>query len=211
MTALPAGAPALPKAGLYQLGDDLAFERCLPWTLKEEDPVPGNLRDARNYSNDKHDAGGKTMDGIIQREYDKWRIARGLPTRWVRNIDPLEVCTIFREDYWLPNCPKLPAGLDLCLFDTNVNNGVHAGTLLLQRALGKTADGIFGPETNLACAALFNNTNATQIAIASFYRVRRAYYLSLNDARYFGNDWLRRDLNIENEAFAMVVPQKAAA
>jgi lysozyme family protein len=189
---------------LYQLGDDPAFERCLPDTLKEEGPDAANLSDPRNYSNDRHDKGGRTMDGIIQREYDKWRIAQGLPTRWVRNIDPAEVRTIYRAEYWLPNCPKLPTGLDLCLFDTNVNNGVHAGTLLLQRALGKTADGIFGSETNLACAALKSDATATRIVIAKFYQVRRAYYLSLADARYFGNDWLRRDLDIEREAFAMV-------
>jgi lysozyme family protein len=189
---------------LYQLGDDPAFERCLPDTLKEEGPDAANLSDPRNYSNDRHDKGGRTMDGIIQREYDKWRIAQGLPTRWVKNIGPDEVRTIYRAEYWLPNCPRLPAGLDLCLFDTNVNNGVHAGTLLLQRALGKTADGIFGPETNLACAALKSDASATRIVIAKFYQVRRAYYLSLADARYFGSDWLRRDLDIEREAFAMV-------
>jgi lysozyme family protein len=189
---------------LYQLGDDLAFERCLPDTLKEEGPVPTNLRDPRNYSNDKHDRGGMTMDGIIQREYDRWRIARGLPTRWVKNIDPEEVRTIYRDEYWLPWCPKVPAGLDLCLFDTNVNNGVHAGTVLLQRALGITADGIFGSETNLAVMHLKTDARATHLAIAKFYQARRAYYLSLKDARYFGDDWLRRDLNIEKEAFAMV-------
>lgn len=195
---------AAPAMALYRLGDDPAFERCLPDTLKEEGPVPNNLRDVRNYSNDVHDAGGKTMDGIIQREYDKWRIARGLPTRWVRNIDPLEVYTIYRSDYWLPFCPKAPAGLDLCLFDTNVNNGVHAGTVLLQRALGITADGIFGDETTMSVMALKSDAKGTHVAIAKFYQVRRAYYLSLRDARYFGNDWLRRDLDIEKWAFSMV-------
>lgn len=189
---------------LYQLGDDLAFERCLPDTLKEEGPDAANLRDPRNYSNDAHDKGGRTMDGIIQREYDKWRIAQGLTTRWVKNIDPQEVLTIYRAEYWLPWCSKAPSGLDLCLFDTNVNNGTHAGVVLLQRALGLTADGIFGPQTNLACAALKSDAKATHIAIAKFYQVRRSYYLSLADARYFGGDWLRRDLNIEREAFAMV-------
>ena len=191
-------------AALYQLGDDVAFERCLPDTLKEEGPVPNNLADPRNYSNDPHDRGGATMDGIIQREYDRWRIARGLPTRWVAKIAPDEVRTIYRDDYWLPHCPKLLAGLDLCLFDTNVNNGVHAGMILLQRALGGVSvDGIFGDETASAVLRLKIDAKALHLAIARFYQVRRAYYLSLADARYFGKDWLRRDLDIEQEAFAL--------
>lgn len=189
---------------LYQLGDDPAFERCLPDTLKEEGPVPNDLRDPRNYSNDAHDRGGMTMDGIIQREYDRWRVAQGLPTRWVKNIDPDEVRTIYREEYWLPHCPNVPAGLDLCLFDTNVNNGVHAGVLLLQRTLGITADGIFGNETATAVAALKGDSRDLQLMIGRFYAARRSYYLSLPGARYYGNDWLRRDLHIEQEALAMV-------
>ena len=39
------------------------FLACLPFTLKEEG----------GYSNDAHDPGGKTMEGIIQREYDRYR------------------------------------------------------------------------------------------------------------------------------------------
>lgn len=178
----------------YQLGDDAAFERCLPDTLKEEG----------GYSNDKHDRGGATMEGVTQREYDRWRIARALPTRWVEKIGNDEVRTIYHDDYWLPHCPKLPAGLDLCVFDTNVNNGVHPGVILLQRALGGvTVDGIFGDETAAAILRLKVDAKALHLAIARFYRVRRAYYLSLNDARYFARDWLHRDLDIEREAFAM--------
>lgn len=185
---------------LYQLGDDPAFERCLPFTLKEEG----------GYSNDPHDRGGMTMEGIIQREYDKWRRARGLPTRWVKNIAPDEMRTIYRDEYWLPECAKCPAGLDLCLFDTNVNNGVHAGVVLLQRALGNVSvDGMFGDETTGSLLRLKLDNKALHIAITRFYQVRRAYYLSLADARYFSRDWLRRDLNIEQEALAMV-PRLAA-
>lgn len=185
---------------LYQLGDDPAFERCLPDTLKEEG----------GYSNDPHDRGGMTMEGIIQREYDKWRISRGLPTQWVKKIGADELRTIYRDEYWQPHCPKLPAGLDLCLFDTAVNNGPHPGVILLQRALATvTVDGIFGDETTAATTRLKLDPKALHLAIGRFYQARRAYYLSLADARYFGKDWLRRDLDIEQEAFAMA-PKVAA-
>ena len=98
----------------------------------------------------------------------------------------------------------MPQGLDLCVFDTNVNNGVHTGVVLLQRALGITADGIFGPQTNVACLALKSDAKSLHLTIAKFYSARRSYYMSLRTFRYFGNDWLRRDLDIEKESFAMV-------
>lgn len=181
---------------LYQLGDDLAFERCLPDTLKEEG----------GYSNDAHDPGGMTMEGIIQREYDRWRIARGLPTRWVKKISADEMRTIYHDEYWLPRCGKCPAGLDLCLFDTNVNNGVHAGVVLLQRALGIDDDGAWGPQTDLAVSTLkmANNVRNISLLVMAFYSARRAYYKSLRGFQYFGKDWLHRDLDIEQEALAMV-------
>lgn len=194
---------------MYQLGDDPAFERCLPDTLKEEAPDPSNLRNPRNYSDDVHDRGRGTMDGITQQSYDRWQIEEGQPTGSVRFITPEVTRTIYYRWYWLPHCPAVPAGLDLCMFDTNVNNGVHYGTLLLQRALRITADGIFGPETEQAIAALKGDARDLQLAITRFYAARRAYYLSLEDARYFGKDWLRRDLDIETWALAMA--QRAAA
>jgi lysozyme family protein len=185
---------------LYQLGSDPEFEKCLPDTLAEEDPDPANLSDPKNYSNDAHDPGGMTMDGIIQREYDVFRKAQGLPTKWIKNITADEVRTIYHDSYWLPHCQECPAGLNLCLFDTNVNNGTHAGIVLLQRALAITDDGQWGPETALAVKL---TAEALPLAIRHFYQKRAAYYQSLANFRYFGKDWMRRDADIQNWALAM--------
>jgi lysozyme family protein len=182
---------------MYQLGSDPAFERCLPDTLKEEG----------GYSNDAHDPGGMTMEGIIQREYDKWRRAQGLPTQWVKKISQDEVRTIYHDEYWLPFCPKLPAGLDLCLFDTNVNNGVHAGMVLLQRALHIADDGMWGPQTAQEVAEI--TAEEVTALVRSYYSLRASYYRSLRNFQYFGKDWLRRDLDIENWALAMVAGASA--
>ena len=181
---------------LYQLGSDPAFEKCLPDTLIEEG----------GYSNDAHDPGGMTMDGIIQREYDSWRRKLGLPTRWVKNISQDEVRTIYHDEYWLPHCQLLPPGLNLCTFDTNVNNGVHAGMVILQHSLLVTADGIWGPQTEAAVNAISGSARSLLLSrtIQSFYRLRAVYYQSLNTYRYFGKDWMRRDLDIEKWALAMV-------
>ena len=177
---------------LYVLGTDPAFEKCLPDTLIEEG----------GYSNDARDPGGMTMEGIIQREYDKWRKGRGLPTQWVKYISPDELRTIYHDEYWLPHCPKLPAGLDLCLFDTNVNNGVHAGVVLLQRALSISSDGQWGAETGREVDEI--TPDETVSLIQRFYQLRGDYYKSLRNFHYFGKDWMRRDLDIEKWALAMV-------
>lgn len=186
---------------MYQLGSDPAFEKCLPDTLQEEAPHSENLSDPRNYSNDAHDPGGMTMDGIVQREYDRWRRAQGLPTQWVKKISGDEVRTIYHDDYWLPNCPKLPTGLDLCVFDTNVNNGVHAGTVLLQRVLAIADDGVWGPATDREVAGIY--AEEIPALIRSYYGLRASYYRSLRNFQYFGKDWLRRDADIQRWALAM--------
>jgi len=180
---------------MYQLGSDPEFEKCLPDTLKEEG----------GYSNDAHDPGGMTMEGITQREYDPWRRKNSLPTQWVKNISAGEVRTIYHDEYWLPYCPNVPPGLNLCLFDTNVNNGVHAGMVLLQHSLLVDPDGVWGPQTEGAINALTGSRNLLlSRTIQSFYRLRAVYYQSLRDYRYFGKDWMRRDLDIEKWALSMV-------
>src|ERR1700726_1113750 len=117
----------------YPLGLDPKFEACLPDTLVQEG----------GYSNDAHDPGGMTMLGIIQKEYDLKRRQWGLPTQWVKNISKDEMRTIYFTDYWMPDCPQLPAGLDLEFFDLNVNGGSHRAVITLQQALFIHDDGEF--------------------------------------------------------------------
>jgi lysozyme family protein len=125
---LPQSPPATGDFALplYQFGSDPAFEKCLPDTLIEEG----------GYSNDAHDPGGMTMEGIIQREYDSWRRKSGLPTLGQEHQQGRRVRTIYHDEYWLPHCQLVPPGLNLSLFDTNVNNGVHCGMVSSRMAFG---------------------------------------------------------------------------
>jgi lysozyme family protein len=92
------------------------FEHCLAITLKWEG----------GYSNHPNDPGGPTMRGIIQREYDTWRLKHGKRKRPVRQIEEGELRSIYREEYWdAVGCGTLPAGMDLCAFDAAVNSGVE--------------------------------------------------------------------------------------
>ena len=71
--------------------------------LAQECPYPGDWINPKNFSNDAHDPGGKTMCGIIQREYDTYRKMKGLPTQDVRKITQEEGYDIYRNSYWLPH------------------------------------------------------------------------------------------------------------
>ena len=154
------------------------FLACLPFVLKEEG----------GYSNDAHDPGGMTMEGIIQREYDRYRSAHNLPHQWVKNISTDEMHDIYFGEYWLPHCPVLPAGLDLSFFDLCVNGGPMRATHTLQVALGIHADGQWGPQT----AGAVKTIKDIEIAIRAYSTERERFYRSLTNFKYFGRDWIGR-------------------
>jgi lysozyme family protein len=176
----------------YPLGSDPQFEKCLPDTLKQEG----------GYSNDAHDPGGMTMEGIIQREYDSKRKQWGLPTQWVKKISADEMRTIYYTDYWLPYCPSLDAGLDLEFFDLCVNGGQHRAIVTLQRALGISDDGMWGQQTSAAVGKLAASGDILS-AIERLKVEREKFYRSLTTFRYFGKDWIRRSEEIAEQGTEM--------
>jgi lysozyme family protein len=179
---------------------DPRFLACWPFTLIQECPLPNDWSNRRNFSNDAHDPGGETMCGIIQREYDQYRKSKGLPLQDVSKIGRDEGADIYYNSYWMPECPRLPAGLDLQFFDEAVNAGPGAATLILQRALGITADRMWGSETDAAVKGITNIAGT----ISVFTNNREAYYRGLRGFQYFGKDWIRRSAEIGTEALKMV-------
>jgi len=178
---------------------DPRFLACWPFTLIQECPLPNDWSNMRNFSNDAHDPGGETMCGIIQREYDIYRKSKGLPLQDVRHLTRDEGADIYYNSYWLPECPKLSPGLDLQFFDEAVNAGPGAATLILQRALGITADRQWGSQTDAAVKAITNTVSV----INEFTSQRASYYRALRGFQYFGRDWIRRTQEIGNEALKM--------
>jgi lysozyme family protein len=192
---------------LYKLGTDPRFEACLLDTELEEGPVAwaGGHMPVKDYTDDRFDPGGKTGEGITQKEYDLWRKSNGLPTQWVYQMTKDEERTIYYQSYWLPHCQSLPPGLDLCLFDTNVNNGTHAGTVLLQRALGLVGDGDWGPQTQSNVMGLThqNTPRFNERLIDTFCDARLSYYKSLRQWGRYGKDWGRREEHVRNWAHGL--------
>ncbi len=175
------------------------FLLCLPHTLAQECPFPADWSNPKNFSNDRGDPGGATMCGITHREYDLYRKHHGLPTRDVRLMTQSEGEDIYLDFFWLPNCPKLPAGLDLEFFDSSVNEGTTEATRILQVALGIHNDGEWGPRTQAAVDALRD----VGAAVRAFTDRRSVVYRQTANFRLFGADWERRDRAIGAASIAM--------
>lgn len=176
------------------------FHICLPSVLRQECPLPDDWSNLRNYSNDSHDPGGATMCGITQREYDLFRLQKGFHVQAVSHITRDEGEEIYESSYWLPYSPELAPGADLCFFDESVNAGPHEAIKILQMALDITADGTWGPMTELAARGVFHDTANF---IGAFTKYRIAYYESLAGYRYFGKGWIARSRAICEAALAM--------
>ncbi len=176
------------------------FAICLPFVLKQEAPYPSRWGDPRNFSNDKNDPGGKTMDGIIQVEYDRYRVQRNLPRCDVRSCSEQEGDDIYLHNYWLPYCPELPPGLDLSFFDTAVNEGTVEAVKILQYALVlPLLDGIWGPRTDAAVSSIENVGHT----IISFAARRTGVYERTRNFDHFGAGWLRRTQEIRAASIKM--------
>lgn len=172
------------------------FLACLPLTLAQECPNPGNWSDPANFSNDPDDPGGATQCGITQTELNGDRTQEDLPPENVINMPETEGTAIYYGSYWLPECPMLPVGLDLCYFDTKVNQGGTEATKILQFALGVTADGIIGLITIAAIKAITN----VEAVINAFTARREAVYEETRNFPIFGTDWERRAQEIGTAA-----------
>jgi lysozyme family protein len=171
-----------------------AFEACLPFVLKEEG----------GYSNTPGDHGGATNYGIIQREYDVYRHGKGLPLQSVRAIGHDEYREIYWQSYWWPHCPTLPEGLDLSVFNINVNGGPGRGTRLLQQCIGIPVDGVWGPQTDKAVAAIPDVIDIIQ----AFHDDERKFYQAIINhdpsQKKFASDWFGRNDRCEIASMGMI-------
>ena len=139
------------------------------------------------------------MCGITHREYDLWRKGHSLPTQDVIHITADEGRAVYRIGYWMPHCPSLPPGLDLFFFDTAVNMGTTRAIKLLQASLGITPDGLWGPVTTGAVAAIKD----PKPYIRDEEKRRQRLYESFGAFTLFGRGWLNRDHHMAAVAAGM--------
>lgn len=143
---------------------------------------------------DPRDPGGRTSRGIIQREYDRYRVMKGLPKRDVWLADEAEITEIYRINYWdRVQGDLLPAGVDFTMFDSAINSGVAQAAKWAQRATGIRVDGDFGPATLKALQSQPDN----DLLVADILGRRLAMVKSLKTWKYFGKGWSARIANVK--------------
>lgn len=123
---------------------DKNFAQALRWLAAHE----GGL------TNLKNDPGGLTNLGVTQADYDHYRRFKRLPLRSVSAITPEEAADDFKQFYWNTlQCDKLASGVDNCIFDMGVNNGVTGAAKCAQLVVNScglssvVVDGHIGPVT----------------------------------------------------------------
>lgn len=158
---------------------------------------------------DPEDPGGRTNEGIEQREYSSWLHLHNQPDVDVFNASEATLTEIFRVQYWSPYCDHLPLGVDLVYFDTSVVQGVSYAVTCLQHALQIETDGHFGLVTASACKSIGLQVGsrpaisaATVIAHMTAQRKMMRFRSTRKFARY-GDGWLYRADDCQKVALLM--------
>lgn len=147
---------------------------------------------------DPADHGGRTSRGITQREYDAWRKEKGLPVMDVWSAPQSDIETIYHDEYWEPYCDSMPIGVDYIYFNNAVLDGPYRSMVLLQRALGVTADGRCGPVTRAAIKAAIGPYTIIKLSQAS-----SDFYKGLHQPKFL-KGWLNRVAFVEKNALTMI-------
>jgi lysozyme family protein len=139
------------------------------------------------YVNDPRDPGGETKFGISKRAY---------PNEDIKNLTKERAFELYRADYWSRiRGDELPHGIAVCLFDYAVNSGITQAVKTLQRALGVTVDGDFGPATLAALKA-----RTARSLIVDFQAERLLFLTRLDTFQTYGRGWTRRVISTALEA-----------
>lgn len=158
------------------------FEKCLPVTLTFEG---GDVDDPR-------DPGGATSRGVTQAVYDAYRDGKHMSRRTVFQMESHELLDIYRARYWdLVGGDRLPAGVDLAVFDFAVNSGVRRAVKEVQHLVGVTEDGVMGPGT-LTAVLEYAQTKSPLYLLEAICDDRMAFLKALKTYATFGNGWRGR-------------------
>lgn len=138
---------------------------------------------------DPIDPGGRTNQGVIQREFSAFLKKNGQPNRDVFTMTDTERDQIYYLNYGQKiHFDELPDGVDLIMLDGAINSGPAQSVKWAQRALGLTADGVLGTVT----LERIQDHPDKDILIGQILDRRMAFLRSLKTFYHFGGGWTAR-------------------
>lgn len=138
---------------------------------------------------DPIDPGGRTNQGVIQREFSGWLRKNGKPNRDVFTMTDDERDAIYWENYGVKiRFNELPPGVDVIVLDGAINSGPSQSVKWVQRALGLSPDGTLG---NVTMQAILDYPDHDDL-IAKVLERRLAFLQSLKTFYHFGKGWTSR-------------------
>lgn len=152
------------------------------------------------------DPGGRTSRGIIQREWNVWRVSHpGLPADvWDAPQDQIEA--IYDAKYWHHRCIRgdlLPPGVDYSVADYGVNSGVDRAGKVLRKLLGVDASHC---DVSAGLVDLVKSKDPAK-AIRVINAERRQFLNTLIHQRpklaVFHNGWMKRVDAVERISLSM--------
>lgn len=104
------------------------------------------LDEEGGWSDNPNDAGGKTMWGVTQVVYDRYRDLIKQTRQSVSKITKPECRALYDVLYWRAcGADRLPWPISYIVFDAAVNSGTSRAVRWLQAGLGVPQDGQIGP------------------------------------------------------------------
>ena len=173
------------------------WDKSCEMVLKHEGGFTNDQRDRGNHLPDGRQ--GSTMLGCTQANWEAY-IGRKVTQDDMKKLTKDDVKPLYKKNYWdAVKGDELPNGVDYAAFDFAINAGPAAARKMIQRALGVTADGVFGPKTMDA----IQSADAKDL-MKKFSDAKIAFYKSLSNFKVYGNGWLRRVEDVQAVADKMI-------
>lgn len=139
------------------------------------------------FENDPSDNGGATKFGID---------ARSHPGLDIKNLTIEDAKEIYRREYNQSFASRLPYPFNFEAFDATVNTGENRSTKIFQKALGVTADGIWGVQS---MAAFINQEHTNPRLFSDAIAERNAFYRSIAHGKLskYLKGWLNRTADLK--------------
>jgi len=151
------------------------------------------------FVNHPKDPGGMTNLGVTAKVWSEW-VGHDVNEKIMRELTPATVAPLYKRKYWdAVRADELVSGLDYCVFDCSVNSGAGRAIKLLQKCVGVTVDGGFGPAT----LAAVNKVEDAKKLIEDYSNERLEFLMSLPTFDTFGRGWTRRVNEVKDEALRM--------